>query len=105
MNAATVYRKILTPETRRMVIDIPEEFHGRSVEVIVLPVMKNPEPDQTPYLTNNDALPKFSKAQIEEWAQAPEIQALSGALKNAGLPEDIDMKKIRAMRIAEKYGV
>ena len=88
-----------------MVIDIPEELRGRSVEVIVLPVMENPEQDQTSYLNNNDALPKFSKAQIEEWSQAPEIQALSGTLKNAGLPDDIDMKKIRAMRIAEKYGV
>ena len=47
---------------------------------------------------------KYSKAHIEGWAKAPEVHALSGALKNTGLPDDIDMKKIRAMRIAEKYG-
>jgi len=103
MNVATVYRKILTPETHRMVIDIPEEFRGRSVEIIVLPVMDNYEQEQTPHLSS-DALPTFTKEQIEEWAKSPEIQALSGALKNACLPYDIDMKKIRAMRIAEKYG-
>jgi len=104
MNMSTVYRKILTPKAHQMIIDIPEEFCGRSVEVIVLPVMENPEPEQTPRLSN-DGLPLFTKAQIEEWAKAPEIRALSGALKNAGLPDDIDMKKIRAMRVAEKYGV
>ena len=103
MNTATIYRKILTPETRRTVIDVPEEFRGRSVEIIVLPVIENHKPEQTPRLPK-DALPIFTKAQIEEWAKAPEVQALSGALKNTGLPDDIDMKKIRAMRIAEKYG-
>ena len=103
MSLATVYRKILTPETHRMVIDIPEEFRGRSVEIIVLPVVENHEPEQTPHLSRV-ALTMFTKAQIEEWAKAPEIQALSGVLKNTGLPDDIDMKEIRTMRIAEKYG-
>ena len=28
MSVATVYRKILTPESLRVVIDIPEEFRG-----------------------------------------------------------------------------
>jgi len=104
MSIATVYRKTLTPETLRMVIDIPEEFRGQSVEIIVLPVMESDGPEQKPQLSGN-ALPSFTRAQIEEWANAPEIQALSGVLKNAGLPDDIDLKKIRAMRIAEKYGV
>ena len=103
MSVATVYRKILTPETRRTVIDIPEEFRGRSVEIIVLPVVENHESEQTPD-ASKAALLRFTKAQIDEWAKSPEIQALSGALKNAGLPDDIDMKKIRAMRTAEKYG-
>ena len=75
------------------------------MEVIILPVMENSEPEQTPHLSNNGALPMFKRAQIEEWAKAPEIQALFGALKNAGLPDDIDMKKIRTMRKAEKYSV
>ena len=103
MRVAAVYRKILTPATHRMVIDIPEEFRGQSVEILVLPVMENPKPEQAVTLPKN-ALPVFTKAQIEEWAKAPEIRALSGALKNAGLPNDIDMKKIRAMRIKERYG-
>jgi hypothetical protein len=81
MNTAAVYRKILTPDTHRMVIDIPEEFRGRSVEIIVLPVMENHESEQTPHLAK-DTIPIFTKTQIEEWAKAPEIQALSGALKN-----------------------
>jgi len=103
MSVATVYRKILTPETHQAVIDIPEEFRGRSVEIIVLPVVENHESEQTPDVSTH-ALLRFTKAQINEWAKSPEIQALSGVLKNAGLPEDIDMKKIRAMRTAEKYG-
>jgi hypothetical protein len=103
MSTATVYRKIIAPETRRTVIDIPEEFRGRSVEIIVLPVIENHEAAQTPHLPR-EVLPMFTKAQIEAWAKTPEIQALSGALKNAGLPDDLDIKKIRAMRIAEKYG-
>jgi hypothetical protein len=49
--------------------------------------------------------PRFTKAQIEEWAQAPEIQALVGALKGADLPPDVTMKDIREMRLAEKYGI
>jgi putative transposon-encoded protein len=104
MNTATVYRRTLTPKTNQMVIDVPEEFRGRSVEVIVLPVIENSAPEQASRLPQ-DILPMFSKTQIEEWARSPEIQALSGVLKNAGLPDDIDVKKIRAMRIVEKYGV
>ena len=79
-----MYRQIITPKTHRMVIDIPEEFRGRSVEVIVLPVMEKDESERTSPLPNN-ALPLFTKAQIEEWAKAPEIRALSGVLKNTGL--------------------
>ena len=44
------------------------------------------------------AMPKFTKAQIEEWSQAPELQALVGILKDTGLPPDITMKDIRQMR-------
>jgi hypothetical protein len=47
----------------------------------------------------------FTRAQIEEWAKAPEIRALSWMLKNADLPDDIYLKKIQVMRMAEKYGV
>ena len=50
-------------------------------------------------------MPKFTKAQIEEWSQAPELQALAGILKDAGLPQDITMKDIRQMRLTEKYGI
>jgi hypothetical protein len=52
-----------------------------------------------------DITPKFTKAQIIEWSKSPEIQALVGALAGAGLPEDISMKDIRQMRLAEKYHI
>ena len=51
------------------------------------------------------ALPRFTRAQVEAAAQAPEIQAIVGALKGADLPPDVTMKDIREMRLAEKYGV
>ncbi|GHV89130.1 hypothetical protein AGMMS50267_14900 [Spirochaetia bacterium] len=50
-------------------------------------------------------LPRFTMAQIEAAAQAPEIQAIVGALKGADLPPDVTMKDIREMRLAEKYGI
>jgi len=49
--------------------------------------------------------PQLTKAQIEEAAKAPEIQALVGVLKGADLPEDISMKDVRQMRLAEKYQI
>jgi hypothetical protein len=52
-----------------------------------------------------DKIPQFTMAQIEEAANASEIQALVGVLKDKGLPEDITMKDIRQMRLSEKYGI
>jgi hypothetical protein len=42
---------------------------------------------------------------LEEWAKAPEIQSLVGALKPAGLPSDITISDIRKERLAEKYKI
>ncbi|MCL2138321.1 MAG: DUF104 domain-containing protein [Treponema sp.] len=47
--------------------------------------------------------PPLTMAQIEEWAQTPEIQALVGVLKGRGLPENIKISDIRNERLAEKY--
>jgi hypothetical protein len=52
-----------------------------------------------------DITPKFTMAQINEWSQSPQVQAIVGVLKDAGLPEDISMKDIRQMRITEKYKI
>jgi hypothetical protein len=46
---------------------------------------------------------RLTRAQIQEWAKAPEIQMLRGALKGTSLPADISIKDIREMRLAEKY--
>jgi hypothetical protein len=64
------------------------------VEVIMFPVEEKA-----------DKIPQFTMEQIEEWSQSPEIQALVGVLKDAGLPEDISIKDIRQMRLAEKYKI
>ena len=50
-------------------------------------------------------VPLFTMAQIEEWAKAPEIQALTGALKETNLPADISISDIRNDRLADKYTI
>ena len=47
--------------------------------------------------------PRVTRAQINEWSKAPELQALVGILKGADLPPDITMKDVRQMRLEEKY--
>ena len=59
---------------------------------------------ETPTEDTAKILPKFTRAQIEEAANSPEIQVLVGILKDTGLPPDITMKDIRQMRLEEKYG-
>ncbi|GMO52612.1 MAG: hypothetical protein Pg6C_18390 [Treponemataceae bacterium] len=51
------------------------------------------------------ALPRFTRAQIEEAVNSPDMRALLGALKGADLPPDITAKDIREMRLKEKYGI
>ena len=53
---------------------------------------------------SQEGFPRLTMAQIEEWAKAPEIQVLVGALKGANLPTDININDIRRERL-EKYKV
>jgi len=48
---------------------------------------------------------QLTMAQIEEWAKAPEIQSIVGALNGMGLLADISIHDIQNQRLAEKYSV
>jgi len=90
----TQVRKIVDSSSLAGIFDLPPAFKNRKVEVIMFPVEEKAE-----------TIPKITMAQIDEWTKTPELQALVGVLKDAGLPEDISMKDIRQMRLAEKYGI
>ncbi len=102
MDATTAYRQIITPDESHNTIPIPRQWFGRTVEVLVFPVVPGPD---TPAAASppSKPFPKFAKAQIEALGKSPAIQRLTGALKGANLPPDITMKQIREMRLAEKY--
>jgi hypothetical protein len=61
--------------------------------------------EELPVPVKKPAIPRLTLSQIEEWAKAPEIQVLVGALKGTGLPKDITRSDIREMRLKEKYGI
>jgi hypothetical protein len=88
----TQVRKIVDSSALDGIFDLPPVFKNRKIEVIMFPVEEKTE-----------KLPQFTREQIKEWSQSPEIQALVGILKDAGLPPDITMKDIRQMRLEEKY--
>ena len=90
----TQVRKIVDSSSLSGIFDLPPAFKNRKIEVIMFPVEEKTE-----------TIPQFTMEQINEWAQSPQVQALVGVLKDAGLPEDITMKDIRQMRLAEKYGI
>ena len=90
----TQVRKIVDSSSLAGIFDLPPAFENRKIEVIIFPVEEKA-----------DIIPKFTMEQIKEAANAPEIQAIVGVLKDKGLPEDITMKDIRQMRLAEKYGI
>jgi hypothetical protein len=90
----TQVRKIVDSSSLADIFDLPPVFKNRKVEVIMFPVEEK-----------TDKIPQFTMEQIIEWSQSPKVQALVGVLKNAGLPEDITMKDIRQMRLAEKYKI
>jgi len=90
----TQVRKIVDSSSLDGIFDLPPVFKNRKVEVIMFPVEEKAE-----------TIPKVTTAQIDEWTQTPELQALAGLLKGADLPPDISMKDIRQMRLAEKYGI
>ena len=85
-------RKVVESSALAGIFDLPPAFRNKKVEVVLFPVE---EPK------NNISL--LTMAQIDEWAKAPEVQALVGALKGTGLPADISIGDIRNERIAEKY--
>ncbi|MDR0476026.1 MAG: hypothetical protein LBH43_20465, partial [Treponema sp.] len=84
----TAVRKIVDSSSLPDIFDLPPVLRNRKVEVIVFPVEEKTE-----------KLPQFTMAQIEEAAKSPEIQALVGVLKDAGLPADLTMKDVRQMRL------
>jgi hypothetical protein len=90
----TQVRKIIDSSSLAGIFDLPPVFKNRKIEVVMFPVEEKA-----------DITPKFTMAQIIEWSQSPKVQALVGVLKDAGLPEDISMKDIRQMRLAEKYQI
>ncbi|MDR0313219.1 MAG: hypothetical protein LBI14_06445 [Treponema sp.] len=90
----TAVREIVDSSSLADIFNLPPAFMNRKVEVIMFPVEERI--NETPRLT---------RAQIEEAANSPEVQAIVGVLEGAGLPEDITMKDIRQMRLAEKYQI
>jgi hypothetical protein len=90
----TAVRKIVDSSSLADIFDLPPVFMNRKVEVIMFPVEETA-----------NIIPKFTRAQIDEWSKSPQVQALVGALAGADLPEDITMKDIRQMRLAEKYHI
>jgi hypothetical protein len=90
----TAVREIVDSSSLASIFNLPPGFMNRKVEVIMFPVEE----------TKNE-IPRLTRTQIEEAANSPEVQALVGVLERAGLPEDINMKDIRQMRLAEKYQI
>jgi len=87
----TQVRKIVDSSYLADIFDLPPVFKNRKIEAIMFPAEEKAE-----------TIPKVTMAQIDEWTQTPELQALAGLLKGADLPPDISMKDIRQMRLAEK---
>ncbi|MDR1248192.1 MAG: hypothetical protein LBK63_02705 [Treponema sp.] len=77
-------------------IELPESVGTGEKELIL---MFRDSSDKVP------PFPHFTLAQIEAWAKTPEIQALKGTLKESEISAGWTAKDIRAMRLAEKYGI
>jgi hypothetical protein len=90
----TQVRKIVDSSSLDGIFDLPPDFKNRKIEVIMFPIEEKA-----------DITPKLTIEQIIEWSQSPKVQAIAGVLKDAGLPEDLSMKDIRQMRLAEKYKI
>ena len=93
----TAVRKLVDAHVLIDIFDLPPAFKNGKVEVILLPAEESPEETLAP--AQKGAL-RFSAAQIREWAQAPEIQTLVGALKGSGLPADTSITNIRNERLS-----
>ena len=90
----TAVREIVDSSSLAGIVNLPPVFMNRKVELIVFPVEDTAK-----------VMPKFTKEQIEEAANSPDIQSLVGVLKDAGLPPGITLNDIRQMRIEEKYNI
>ena len=88
----TALRKIVDSNILANIFDLPPAYRNRKVEIVLFPVEEK-------------KLPHLTMAQINEWAKAPEIQSLIGALKASDLPENISLSDIRKERLEEKYKV
>ena len=91
----TALRKIVNSSEISNMFDLPPSFINRQVEIIVFPTMA----DET------KKIPKFTVEQIKQWSSSPQIQAITGVLKDTDLPQDITIKDIRQMRLSEKYNI
>ncbi|GMO42900.1 MAG: hypothetical protein Pg6C_04520 [Treponemataceae bacterium] len=93
----TIEQTIDIPASHCLTIEVPREVPaGRAQMIIKFPIPAAEKPA---------VLPRFTRAQIEEAVNSPDMQALLGALKGADLPPDISAKDIREMRLKEKYGI
>ena len=81
-----------TFENERFIPDRPVLIPQKKKAVVI--IEENPDAVTNPV--------RLTKTQIEEWSKTPEVQALVGALKEAGLPADICISDIRNERLAEK---
>jgi len=88
----TTVRKVVDSSALTSIFDLPPVFINKKIEVVMFPV----EEKKPQHLT---------MAQIEEWANTPEIQSLVGVLKSTGLPSDISINDIRNERLSEKYKI
>jgi len=66
----------------------------------VLTIDESGKDESQKHLNNS---PPVTMAKIEEWAKTPELLALIGVLKGAGLPANISMNDIRNERLAKKH--
>jgi hypothetical protein len=91
----TAVRKVVDSNTLTDIFDLPPDFKGKKIEVILFPVEESKE---------EKSFAPMTMAQIDEWSKVPEIQSLVGVLKGAVDP-NINIDDIRDMRLAEKYGI
>jgi hypothetical protein len=101
----TAVRKIVDSSALEDIIDLPPAFRNKKVEVILFPLEEPSDFLSADKASIEEKFPLIKVAQIEEWAKAPQIQALVGILKGTGLPEDISIEEIRDERLSEKYKV
>lgn len=96
----TAIKKIVDSDALTELFDLPASFRNKKIEVLLFPVDEPVDDENT---QDDKGIPFLTTEQIEKWANDSDIQSLVGALKGSSLPEDISIKDIRNMRLAEKY--